>query len=209
MKPAQPSQPAARLTPGDRRRLLEIARSAIESRFSDGPSGGPPEGPSGGRDSAGETFSAVLGEKRGVFVTLHRRGALRGCIGYIEGFKPLQQAVGEMARAAAFGDPRFDPVSAAELAELDVEISVLTPLRRMADRSEIKIGEHGLYIRKGPRSGLLLPQVATDYNWDRYEFLDQTCRKAGLPAGAWKEGATIYIFSAQIFNESEVMASGE
>jgi len=205
MKTSQPPQPAARLTSGDKRRLLEIARSAIERRFSDNPW----DGPGGRRESAGEPSSAVLGEKRGVFVTLHRRGALRGCIGYIEGFKPLHQAVGEMARAAAFGDPRFDPVSAAELAELDVEISVLTPLRRMADRSEIHVGEHGLFIRKGPRSGLLLPQVATEYGWDREIFLRHTCLKAGLPETAWQDPeAEIYLFGAEIFGEGSGRQEG-
>jgi len=192
------SGPPARLTPEDQRRLLEIARTAIRDRLVRQDQAQPlvPRSVSAGEGSA------VLREKRGVFVTLHRKGALRGCIGYIQGLKPLAEAVGEMALAAAFGDPRFPPVTAEELDQLDVEISVLTPLRRMADPSEITIGEHGLYIVRGPRSGLLLPQVATEYGWDRETFLQHTCLKAGLPETAWQDPESeIYLFAAQIFEE--------
>jgi AmmeMemoRadiSam system protein A len=192
-------EPPARLTPRDQRRLLEIARSAIENRLV---RKGPAE-PLGHEEISQGMDSEVLRENRGIFVTLHRGGQLRGCIGYIEGLKPLAQAVGEMALAAAFSDPRFPPVTAAELPELDVEISVLTPLRRMSDPSEIVIGEHGLYIVNGPRSGLLLPQVATEYGWDRRTFLQHTCLKAGLPETAWEDpDSKIYLFGAQIFGES-------
>ena len=197
-EPLTPSPSPARLTPEDQRRILQIARTAIENRLArEGPA--EPRIPEGASAEAG---SAVLREKRGVFVTLHRKGALRGCIGYIQGFKPLVEAVGEMALAAAFGDPRFPPVTAEELPELDVEISVLTPLRRMSELSEITIGEHGLYIVKGPRSGLLLPQVATEYGWDRETFLRHTCLKAGLPETAWQDPESeIHLFGAQIFGE--------
>ncbi|MCX8118263.1 MAG: AmmeMemoRadiSam system protein B [Desulfobacterota bacterium] len=141
-----------------------------------------------------------LREHRGAFVTLHKRGQLRGCIGYIEGRGPLYKTVEEMAEAAAFRDPRFSPVTESELPELEIEISVLTPLKRISDVNEIEVGKHGIYIRKGWFSGLLLPQVATENGWDRKTFLEHTCQKAGLPPNAWKEKDTeIYIFSADIF----------
>ncbi len=105
-----------------------------------------------------------------------------------------------MAVAAAFDDPRFDPLTAKELKDLALEISVLTPMERLKIVDEIEVGKHGLYIKKGFYSGLLLPQVATEYGWDRITFLEETCRKAGLPRNAWKEkGTEIYLFSADIF----------
>ncbi len=144
--------------------------------------------------------SPVLKENRGAFVTIHKRGQLRGCIGYIEGRGPLHKTIEEMAEAAAFRDPRFTPVKEKELPELELEISVLTPLKKIKDVNEIQVGKHGIYIKKGWYSGLLLPQVATEYGWDRQTFLEHTCQKAGLPPHAWKEKDTeIYIFSADIF----------
>lgn len=144
--------------------------------------------------------SPLLKENRGAFVTIHKKGQLRGCIGYIEAYKPLHKTIEEMAEAAAFRDPRFPPVSEKELPELDIEISVLTPLRKIKDVNEIEVGKHGIYIKKGWYSGLLLPQVATEYGWDRQTFLEHTCMKAGLPPNAWKDKDTeIYIFSADIF----------
>jgi AmmeMemoRadiSam system protein A len=144
--------------------------------------------------------SPILKENRGAFVTLQKKGQLRGCIGYIEGHGPLHYTIKEMAEAAAFRDPRFSPVKEKELPELDIEISVLTPLQRVKDVNEIHVGTHGIYIKKGWLSGLLLPQVATEYGWDRQTFLEHTCQKAGLPSTAWKEKDTeIYIFSADIF----------
>ncbi len=144
--------------------------------------------------------SPLLKENRGAFVTIHKKGQLRGCIGYIEALKPLHKTIEEMAEAAAFRDPRFPPISEKELPELDIEISVLTPLRRIKDVNEIEVGKHGIYIKKGWYSGLLLPQVATEYGWDRETFLQHTCLKAGLPPNAWKDkDIEIYIFSADIF----------
>ena len=144
--------------------------------------------------------SSILKENRGAFVTIHKKGQLRGCIGYIEGHGPLHKTIEKMAEAAAFQDPRFSPVKEKELPELDYEISVLTPLRKITDVNEIEVGKHGIYIKKGWNSGLLLPQVATEYKWDRQTFLEHTCQKAGLPSSAWKEKNTeIYIFSADIF----------
>jgi AmmeMemoRadiSam system protein B/AmmeMemoRadiSam system protein A len=144
--------------------------------------------------------SPTLKENRGAFVTIHKKGQLRGCIGYIEGHGPLHKTIEEMAEAAAFRDPRFSPVKEKELPELELEISVLTPLKRINDVNEIQVGKHGIYMKKGWFSGLLLPQVATEYGWDRQTFLEHTCQKAGLPSNAWKEKDTeIYIFSADIF----------
>lgn len=144
--------------------------------------------------------SAILKENRGAFVTIHKKGQLRGCIGYIEARKPLYKTIEEMAEASAFRDTRFPPVSEKELSDLDIEISVLTPLRKIKDINEIEVGKHGIYIKRGWYSGLLLPQVATEYGWDRQTFLEHTCLKAGLPPNAWKDQDTeIYIFSADIF----------
>jgi len=144
--------------------------------------------------------SSILKENRGAFVTLTKKGQLRGCIGYIEGRGPLHKTIEKMAEAAAFQDPRFAPVKERELPELEVEISVLTPLKKVTDVNEIEVGKHGIFIVKGGWSGLLLPQVATEYGWDRQTFLEHTCQKAGLPSTAWKEkGTEIYIFSADIF----------
>ena len=146
--------------------------------------------------------SDILKEKRGAFVTLHKHGGLRGCIGNIHGNRPLYIIVREMASAAAFDDPRFPPVTEKELKDLDIEISALTPLRIIEDLGEIEVGKHGIYIEKGYHSGLLLPQVATEHRWNRNIFLEQTCYKAGLPKNAWKDKDTrIHIFSADIFSE--------
>ena len=144
--------------------------------------------------------SQALREKRGAFVTINKKGQLRGCIGYVKAYKPLYQTVEEMAAQAAFSDPRFDPVTEKEVRDLEVEISVLTPLRRIKRVDEIEVGKHGILMKKGVYSGLLLPQVATEYGWDRKTFLEYTCLKAGLPKGAWKDRETIiYIFSAEVF----------
>jgi AmmeMemoRadiSam system protein B/AmmeMemoRadiSam system protein A len=144
--------------------------------------------------------SERLKELRGAFVTIEKRGMLRGCIGHIKGTKPLYITVEEMAAAAAFDDPRFPPITKEELKDLSIEISVLTPFKQITDVKEIEVGKHGIYMERGFYSGLLLPQVATEYGWDRNTFLEQTCRKAGLPPDAWKDKDTkIYIFSADIF----------
>lgn len=142
----------------------------------------------------------ILEEKRGAFVTLKRHGELRGCIGYIRAVAPLYRTVRDMAVQAAFHDPRFSPLGKEEWKDIDIEISVLTPMKKIASLDEIKVGVHGLYIEKSGRSGLLLPQVATEYKWDRTMFLEYTCYKAGLPKDAYKDkDAAIYIFSAEVF----------
>ena len=141
--------------------------------------------------------------KRGAFVTLKKQGHLRGCIGYIRAFKPLWETVQEMAVAAAFNDPRFPSLKPEEVQHLTFEISVLSPFKRVKDIKEIEVGKHGLYIVHGYNSGLLLPQVAIEYGWDRENFLKETCYKAGLPLDAWRDEATeIYIFSADYFGDT-------
>lgn len=134
-------------------------------------------------------------------MTLELGGHLRGCIGTFRSAEPLYWVVEKMAVAAALYDPRFPPVPAEELAAIDIEISALTPLRVIDDPSIIEVGVHGLYITQDDQGGVLLPQVATEWGWDREEFLTQTCHKAGLPANAWRKGATIEVFEAEVFGE--------
>lgn len=149
-------------------------------------------------------FSENLKTNSGAFVTLHMHGQLRGCIGYVKPFSPLQDAIKSLAISAAFNDPRFAPLELKEYEHIDFEISVLTPLTPVQDISEIKIGRDGLLIKNGFYEGLLLPQVATEYSWDVNTFLEQTCRKASLPAQAWQDDDTeILSFSAIIFDESQ------
>ena len=141
-----------------------------------------------------------LKEPGGAFVSIHKGKELRGCIGMIEARAPLWETIKRMAVEAAFGDPRFCAIAGDELDKIDIEISVLTPMRRIGDLSEIEIGKHGLFIRRGIRSGLLLPQVATEHHWNREQFLKWTCHKAGLPEKAWKdEDVELYVFSADVF----------
>lgn len=176
------------LSQQDRQTLHQIVREAITA------------GLQGQRPSPPTPESPALQEKRPVFVTLHWRGQLRGCIGLVEPVKPLAEAVQEMALAAAFRDPRFPPLTSEEFPDVDIEISVLSPFSQIQQPEEIEVGKHGLYIKKGLYSGLLLPQVATEQHWDRITFLCETCRKAGLYPEAWKEPDTqIFIFSAEIF----------
>ncbi|MEE9543654.1 MAG: AmmeMemoRadiSam system protein A [Thermodesulfobacteriota bacterium] len=143
-----------------------------------------------------------LKKKCGVFVSLHKDGDLRGCIGVFTSDDPLYKTVSLMAVSAAFEDPRFSPVTEEEVKDIDIEISVLTPLKRIEDVDEIEIGTHGLYIMKDQNRGVLLPQVAVAQGFDRNLFLDHTCLKAGLKAGAWREGAEIYTFEADIFDDN-------
>jgi MEMO1 family protein len=145
-----------------------------------------------------------LDQDRGAFVTLKKHGELRGCIGYIAPMKPLCVTVRDVAMAAALEDPRFRPVEFKELPELEYEISVLSPLRRVTDVKQIKVGEHGLVMRRSEYEGLLLPQVPVEQHWDRQQFLEETCLKAGLPANAWKdENTDIFMFTALVFGEQK------
>ena len=143
-----------------------------------------------------------LHQPAGVFVSLHNGEDLRGCIGLIRPEGPLFSAVQHCAVSAASEDFRFHQVTAAELPEVTIEISILTPLERAEDLEEITVGRHGLYVVRGQRRGLLLPQVATSLGWDRETFLGETCGKAGLPEDAWRDPATaVYLFEAQVFSE--------
>jgi AmmeMemoRadiSam system protein A len=180
----------SQLTGSERQLLLKIARQAIATEL------------------AGLPFSLPmvtnpnLLEHRGAFVTLHKHGRLRGCIGTFSANRPLYEVVGDMAISAAFKDLRFRPLGSSEFEKIDLEISALTPLKPITDINEIKIGSHGIYIIQGSFHGVLLPQVATKNKWNRLTFLNQTCIKAGLAPGCWKDPKTqVNIFSAEIFGE--------
>ena len=180
----------------EKAQLHEIARKAIEARLTH------PAAASGetGARQASETVSRKLKEPRGVFVTLYKKGELRGCIGQIAARMPLADAVETMAQEAAFGDPRFTPLRSDEWGDIKIEISVLTPLKKIGSTEDIEIGKHGIVIFRKGSLGLLLPQVATEYNWDRTQFLEHCCLKAGLPRDMWKDKETeIYTFSADVF----------
>ncbi len=154
----------------------------------------------GRKAQAVEMLPPRLKQIRGVFVTINKGDHLRGCMGCLSGNGTLVQTVSKMAVSAAFRDPRFPPIRREEWPQLSLEISVLSPLRKIASPDEIHIGTHGLYMKQGNRSGLLLPQVAERYGWNRIVFLEQTCRKAGLPEKSWKDPETdIFVFSAEIF----------
>jgi len=142
-----------------------------------------------------------LAEPRGVFTSLHLRGQLRGCVGYVLPVDSVYAAVAETARAAAFDDNRFDPVTIEEARALEIELSILSPPRPILAEA-VEIGRHGLLISLGGRRGLLLPQVPVEHHWDRVTFLEQTCRKAGLPLDAWEKGAAIEAFTAEVFGDS-------
>jgi hypothetical protein len=151
--------------------------------------------------------SEALTQERGAFVTLRESGALRGCIGYTSAIKPLYMTVRDTATLAALRDPRFQPVAASELSQLDYEISVLSPLRRVLDVQQIMIGQHGLLMKNGAFEGLLLPQVPVEEKWDRQKFLEQTCAKAGMSFGCWKDEDTdIFMFTAVVFGEHKPQA---
>ncbi len=146
-------------------------------------------------------LSGRLAAPGAAFVTLKKKGRLRGCIGYTEAVAPLFKVVQECAVAAATEDPRFPPVTPAELPSIDLEISVLTPLVPIR-ADEVEVGRHGLMVSHLGRRGLLLPQVPVELGWDRETFLDQTCVKAGLPPDAWRRGATLEAFTAEVFGEA-------
>ncbi len=172
----------------DRRRLLQIARDAIAAHVAGGAA------PPVDRDG-------VLARLGGAFVTIHKQGQLRGCIGHIDANEPLAAVIARCAVAACSSDPRFPPVSAGELAEIDLELSLLGPLESIAGPEHVDIGRHGLLVERGWHRGLLLPQVATEWGWDAPTFLSQTCRKSGLPPEAWRQGATLWRFDAEVFGE--------
>jgi len=149
--------------------------------------------------------TAALQKECGVFVTLKKKnnGELRGCIGYIDGVKQLREAVRDCTVEAATRDQRFAPMQPGEEQTVQIEISVLTPPEKIANINKIEIGKHGLIISKGMHRGVLLPQVPVEWGWNRADFLNAICQKAGLPEGAWKEGAELYVFTAQVFGKQE------
>jgi AmmeMemoRadiSam system protein A len=174
--------------------LLGIARRAVEGFVCSG------------TIPAEEGARGKLAAPGAAFVTLTKNGRLRGCIGFTEAVAPLFKVVQECAVAAATEDPRFPPVSPKELPSLRVEISVITPLFPIRPE-EVEVGRHGLMVSQGRMRGLLLPQVPVEWGWDREEFLDQTCLKAGLPPSAWRHGATLEAFTAEVFGEEEINAT--
>jgi AmmeMemoRadiSam system protein A len=180
-------------TPEERRILLKFAHQSILSKFEQ-------------REISLDPPSPHLAEPRGVFTTIYLRGALHGCVGFVQPVASLYRNVAETARSAAFEDTRFTPVNREEAANLGVSLSILSPLHRTA-AEEIEIGRHGLLISKAGQRGLLLPQVALEHEWDRITFLEQTCRKAGLPPDAWKNGASIESFTAEIFSDQDAMSN--
>jgi len=190
------AQPPFSLNGKEKNELLALARKSVEYAVKEQKPYEPP---------ASSTES--LNQERGAFVTLKESSALRGCIGYTSAIKPLYMTVRDTATLAALRDSRFQPVSAFELNRLDYEISVLSPLRRVLDVKEIKVGQDGLLMKNGSYEGLLLPQVPVEEKWDRQTFLDETCAKAGMQAGCWKdENTDIFKFTAVVFGEKELEA---
>jgi len=176
------------LTPEEKTFLKDLVLYSITSRLR------------GEKACAPEPPTETLGAKYGAFVTLKRRGRLRGCIGHIIGDSPLVETIFEMARAAAFGDPRFPELEQSELNELEIEISILSALTPCPDPNLVEVGRHGLLVQQGMRQGLLLPQVPLEWGWDRDAFLRQTCHKAGLPPDAWKDPSSkLFWFEAEVF----------
>jgi uncharacterized protein len=179
-------------TEAQQRALVEIARSSVRQAIA------------GTRPSAPRAADLEgLPAASGAFVTLKRDGQLRGCIGTLECRAPLPEEIARVAVSAAREDPRFDAVRPAELDDLDVEVSVLGPLEAInpRDPAAIEIGRHGLVVEQGYRRGLLLPQVATEWGWDREQFLSQTCVKAGLAPDCWQRDAKVYRFAAEVFGD--------
>jgi AmmeMemoRadiSam system protein A len=181
--------PSPEFSAAERTQLLSLAHQAILAALQK-------------REIPLEPPTTHLAELRGVFTSLYLRGALRGCVGYVFPTTPLYRAVAETARAAAFEDNRFDPVKLDEADNLQIGLSVLSPPRPiLADA--IEVGRHGLLISASGLRGLLLPQVPVERGWNRITFLEQTCRKAGLPLDAWQKGATLEAFTAEVFGEGD------
>jgi uncharacterized protein len=174
-------------SPEERALLLRLAHDSISSALQRGEIPLDPPTPH-------------LAELRGVFTSLHLRGELRGCVGYVLPTAPVYRAVAETARAAAFDDNRFPPVTVDEAPHLEIELSILTPPEPIHPEA-IEVGRHGLLVSQHGHRGLLLPQVPVERKWDRTTFLEQTCRKAGLPQDAWRKGASILAFSAEVFGD--------
>jgi len=171
--------------------LLEVARDTVKAVVRGGPVPEP------------KSDDPQLNAHCGCFVTLKNHGRLRGCIGQFTSEKPLIELVVEMAKASATSDPRFfaDPITTTELDQIDIEISILSPLKRTDEPLSLRLGIDGIYIKKGCASGCFLPQVADEAGWSKEEFLSYCCaHKAGLPADAWKDAGTeVYFFTAEVF----------
>jgi AmmeMemoRadiSam system protein A len=180
------------LSPDEQRCLLSLARRAVEAASRQ-------ENLNLPAWNAAHPVEA-LRRPRMVFITLYHRGRLRGCIGSLQPDKPLYLAVADSATAAALRDPRFRPLTARELEDLTIEVSILSPLFPIRPE-KVKVGEHGLLITQDFARGLLLPKVASEQGWDRERFLEETCAKAGLPRDAWKKGARLEAFTAQVFSD--------
>jgi AmmeMemoRadiSam system protein A len=187
---AAPEAAVGEYSPEERALLLRLVHQTIAGALRGEPQTASPP----------PALSPHLSELRGAFVTLHLAGQLRGCVGFMQPTRGLYQTILEAALNAAFHDPRFLPVSEEEALGLEVEISVLSSLKPIAPE-EVVVGRHGLVVARGLYRGLLLPQVAVEQAWDAATFLEQTCLKAGLPADAWKRGATLQAFTAEVFGE--------
>jgi AmmeMemoRadiSam system protein A len=175
------------LSAEERAILLRLAHEAILSAFSE-------------KETSLDPPTPHLAEPRGVFTSLYLRNELRGCVGYVLPVNSVYRAVAETARAAAFGDSRFAPITRAESQDIKIQLSILS-VPQPIPVDAIEIGRHGLLVTMHGNRGLLLPQVAVEHGWDRTTFLEQTCRKAGLPSDAWQEGAKIEAFTAEVFGE--------
>lgn len=182
------------LTTEQKARLLQIARQAVRAAVSGEPA----------PDTT--TDDPALQKQQGAFVTLTEDGQLRGCIGWLEGTRPLIETVAQMARAAAVEDPRFAPVRPDELDQISIQISVLSPLEEVEDPQQVEVGRDGLVISSGYCRGVLLPQVPVELGWDREQFLAHTCLKAGLPEDAWQSDVFIERFEAEVFGEEDLQS---
>jgi AmmeMemoRadiSam system protein A len=176
------------MTIDERQALLKIARDAIAAHVR--------------REAFYVAQDTLVATLAGAFVSIHKHGDLRGCIGHIEADRPVAQVVVQCAVSACASDPRFPPVDGTELGEIEIELSILGPLEPIDGPDRIEVGRHGLLVALDRRRGLLLPQVATEWNWDAPTFLAQTCRKAGLPMDAWRNGASVWRFEAEVFGEN-------
>jgi uncharacterized protein len=174
-------------SPEERTLLLQVAHDSIFSALE-------------GREIPLDSPTPHLAEPRGAFTSLYLHGELRGCVGYVLPVSSVYRTVIDTARAAAFEDTRFYPVTLEEARQLEIELSILSPPRAIAP-DEVEVGRHGLLISMAGNRGLLLPQVPMERDWDRVVFLEQTCRKAGLPSDAWQRGAVIEAFTAEVFGE--------
>jgi len=171
----------------ERVQLLRLAHDSISSALQN-------------REISLDSPTPHFAELRGAFTSIYLRGELRGCVGYVLPTSPVYRAVAETARAAAFDDNRFPPVTPEEAPHLEIELSILSSPQAIR-AEEIEVGRHGLLVSGYGRRGLLLPQVPVEHGWDRTTFLEQTCRKAGLPADAWRKGATVEAFTAEVFGD--------